>query len=435
MLEEERKEPKYNPTHLAKLKEGVDSWNPWYKAQRISNNSFTAQLEGIELYNAELKGIELENANLKGAKLNGTNLEGAYLKGANLEGTYLSSTRLNGAVLQKTQSKGAFLNNAQAEGVDFHEAQFKDANLNFIRLKGAHLDYANFEGADLKNGNLEGANLDFTQLNNANLEGANLEGAKLKNTNLKQANLQDADLTNANLAYAQNINFSDNKIDGAIITSTTTAPWLILKKSYTNTMMLFTLAAVFAFFIPYIVNIATWRSVNLSQTIASDMQPTLSAVSQKLETYKSVAVNNTSETILVLDVIQILSDKATTTTLCLAEECKSWEIWQLLLGVRRQWSFAILSIILIAYNAFRIYLTQQVSILRDSEQATGLTPHWQTTYFKLFNRIPIWPIGGYQHLHWLHKNFVRWIFWAALISFAFHSYAWLRDLVLLPIKS
>lgn len=243
---------------------------------------------------------------------------------------------------------------------------------------------------------------------------------------LKNTDLQDANLTNANLAYARNINFSDNKIDGAIITSTTTAPWLTLKKSYTNTMMLFTLAAVFTFFLPYVVNIATWRSVNLAQQLNSELEASLAIAANELET------EGNPQALLV----RKLSDRAENITPCLAEDCKPWRIWQLLVGVRRGWLFAVLSIPIISYNFARVYLTREISILKDSEQATGLTPRWESIFWKvkIFNRrIPIWHQAGYQHHYRVHR-IIWWLQWVALFAFIFHSIFWLGDIVQLPIK-
>lgn len=370
-----------NPEHLAKLQEGAEVWNVWYGEQKGLDDSFKAELQG---------------ANLKGTRLERVNLIDAQLQGADFREAYLTDAHLNNALL-------------------------KGANFSYARLQGANLESACLKGINLSNTQLQGAKLSGAQLEGANLSNAQLQDARLIYANLRGAKLQDANLTNAILSYVKGLRFSDNKIKDAVITSTTTAPWLILKKSYTNTMMLFTLAAVFAFFLPYVVNVATWRSVNLAQQLNSELEATLIIVADELEKEKHSLAT----------VIRRLSNKAENTTECLAEECKYWPIWKLLLGVRRNWAFAFLSVVLIIYNMLRIFLTQQVSILRDSEQATGLTPHWETTYFKLFG-VPVWPIGGYQHLHYMHQV-VRIVFWIALISFAVHSIAWLKDGVFLPV--
>ena len=89
-------------------------------------------------------------------------------------------------------------------------------------------------------------------------------------------------------------------------------------------------------------------------------------------------------------VIEKVSNSVNDQIVCIPESCTKWKIWKLILGLRRDGGiyYAVLSVVLIIYNIFRLYLTQQVSILRDSEQATGLTPRWETTYFKLFG-IPV----------------------------------------------
>ena len=373
-MSEEQKKLEPNPEHLAKLKEGVEVWNEWVQERRHFNNRFRADLKGAFLNYAKLKGVDL--------------------RGAELEGADLSSAKLEGALFIR-----ADLRDAKLEGALFIRADLRDAN-----FEGANLRDANFEGADLSSANFEGADL------------------------------QDANLTDTNLAYAKNILFSDNKIKGATISSTTKAPWLTLTKNYTNTMLLFTLATVFAFFLPYIVNIAMWRSVNLSQELMNGTKQILTEMSSEMQTCDEI--NGSSKASCTASMLEKASIAIADTKPCLAEECKEWKIYQLLLGVRRNYLFAALSIVLIVYNFFRIYLTQQVSVLRDSEQKTGLTPRWQTEFlvFKFREREikTLIPIGGYQHLYYMHK-FVEIVFFIAITSFAVHSIAWLNDVVHLPL--
>lgn len=398
MSEKTHEELSYNPEHLAKIKEGAEVWNAWYNQQRKEIGlEFKVNLKGANLMDADLEGVNLAGTRLQGAYFHRANLKNADLGGANLQGTYFCGANL--------------------ENATFHMAHLEDAHLNSTNLKGANLQRA------------------FVK--NANLTDAYLENIWLKDTNLRGSNLQDLDLSNVDLSYTKDIYFSDNKIEGAIISSTTTAPWLTLKESYTNTMLLFTLIGVLAFFLPYIVNIAVWRSVNLSQQIFSDVQPILADISGQIQILQATNLIEKPEVELLLSTINQASSAAAQTTPCLAENCDRWRIIQLLLGSRRNWGFfyAILSIILIVYNGLRLYLTQQVSILKDSEQATGLTPRWETTYFEiklLKKEIPIWPIGGYQHLSYLHHRFVKWVFYLAILAALVHAGAWLFDSVYLP---
>lgn len=411
-------------------------------------NLNNANFEGATLFKAELKGISFENAIFKNAGLNHANFEKADIRDSNFEGAFLQCVNFKEACLFQVNLQGAHLHDAQLksglligsnlegascsganlENTCLDSANLKSADFSGANLKGAELTFAKLDGAYLKNTNLEGADLHFVKLKGANLENANLKSADLRYIHFKNTYLQDADFTEANLSYTKDICFSDNKIEGTIITSTTKSPWITLKKSYTNTMLLFTLVAVFTFFLPYLINIAVWRSVNLSQKLTSDIHTIV------LNSVESIDGDNKTQT----KVLESLNRNLQSSAPCFSGNCKRWQIWQLVLGIHRKNNglfFGILSGVLIFYNLCRLYLTQQVSILRDSEQATGLTPRWQTEFFtftyKNRNIRTSFPISGYKHLFYIHK-FVRIVFWIAAISFTIHSVAWLLDPVYLP---
>lgn len=355
-----------NPEHLAVLKEGVKVWNLWVDTQRKDFPQFRPQLQGARLENENLDFIDFSYANLKDAVLDGASLEKAKLYSTNFEGASLASI-------------------------------------------------------NLKNANLRGA-----RLTKAFLRDANFHDAKLLGVEFYGADLRDTNFTGAELAYAKNVCFSESKVTGALITSTTKAPWLVLKKNYTNTMMLFIFLAVLTFFVPYMINIVVWRSVNLAQQLNIEIKDSLVIVADDLQQEQHSLAN----------IVTKLNEQVQSTTPCFADKCDSWEIWQLLLGTRRGILFAILSGLVIVYNLARIYLTQEVSKLKDFEQITGRTPRWQTHLNEDLAFLPI-PIPkfeeSYQHLFYLHI-FVSLIFVFVLFSFAIHSYAWLRDIVLLPSK-
>ena len=172
-------------------------------------------------------------------------------------------------------------------------------------------------------------------------------------------------------------------------------------------MMLFHIVGVIAFFLPYLVNVTIWRSLNLLQE---------------------------------LNLIETLNENIFMTK-CLAENCTSWQIWELLIGLRRNWVFAGLSLVLIPYNGFRIFLTQQVSVLKDSEQATGITPTWKRDLPDVEQRNVLFGLclklanyrHGYRFLFRIHQV-LRVIFWIAIISAGIHAFQWLTDIVELPTK-
>ena len=158
-----------NPEHLAKLKEGVEKWNQWRKANPEVHP---------DLFAANLMKTDLRSANLLWANLCGSNLSEANLSDADLCNTILCN-----------------------------------ANLTRANLKFAHLVHADLEGAGLRGVNLWCADLRGASLDSADLTEAQLKHANLQRASLVDASLERADLTNS-LVYgvsAWNVN-----LEGAI---------------------------------------------------------------------------------------------------------------------------------------------------------------------------------------------------------------------------
>jgi Pentapeptide repeats (8 copies)/Ion channel len=122
-----------NSKHLAKLKEGVATWNTWRKENpEVRPN----------LNTATLREVNLNNANLRKADLGGANLYGASLQGANLQ-----ETSLYNAMLRKANLRGANL---------------VEANLGEADLTGANLQGADLTGASMSNTYVSSVSLSST---------------------------------------------------------------------------------------------------------------------------------------------------------------------------------------------------------------------------------------------------------------------------------
>jgi uncharacterized protein YjbI with pentapeptide repeats len=206
-----------NEHHIARLKQGVDSWNAW----KLRKGATTSDLSGANLSGANLSGANLTDTNLSGANLSSANLSGANLNGANLEYADLGAANLDGANLRCALLRyadlhfadlgdadlrdadvgGAKLNGANLHGADLRNASLRGAELR-ARLGGAKLVSAKLEGADLRRADLHGANLEHADLQAANLDEANLLGAYLCGAKLYQAKLINAKLDGADLSGA-----------------------------------------------------------------------------------------------------------------------------------------------------------------------------------------------------------------------------------------
>jgi hypothetical protein len=164
-----------NPEHLAKLKEGVESWGQWRKQNsEVLPDLHGANLVGADLSGAILSGAILSEADLSKANLSVADLSRANLFRANLAGADLSGAYLAGANLRKAHLGGAHLSAAHLSNANFNEADLREAN-----LTGANLRGANLVGADLRGAILREADLVRAILVGTNLEGANLTASRV----------------------------------------------------------------------------------------------------------------------------------------------------------------------------------------------------------------------------------------------------------------
>ncbi len=155
-----------NSEHLAKIKEGVEPWNAWRKA----NDEIVPDLSK-------------EN-------LTGLNLRGADLRLAQLEGTDFSKADLRGAILGS-----AHLRDADLTGADLSDTSLMQANISNAQLSGARLIGANLILADLRLANLNDALLNLAGILGTSLTGAELSGANLTGATVSEAVFADVDLS------------------------------------------------------------------------------------------------------------------------------------------------------------------------------------------------------------------------------------------------
>jgi uncharacterized protein YjbI with pentapeptide repeats len=129
-----------NREHLVKIKEGVEAWNDWRKA----NAKIVPHPSGADLDAADLTGAYLGGADLHGADLHGAYLHGAYLHDADLGDADLRDANLSDADLS-----GAYLSGANLSDANLFGASLDGANLSGADLTGARIGYTTFGDNDL----------------------------------------------------------------------------------------------------------------------------------------------------------------------------------------------------------------------------------------------------------------------------------------------
>lgn len=164
-----------NAAHVAKLNEGLASWNAWRdKHPGLRIDLHAADLQGLAIdgdggIGADLRGVDLRCTNLRCAKMHGADLAGAKLEAADLRRANLASARLTGA---------------NAAGADLSDAVLSDADLRDADLTGADLTRTFLFQGRLSSANLTRAKLDGTILLNADLTDVKLGATTLANLDL-----------------------------------------------------------------------------------------------------------------------------------------------------------------------------------------------------------------------------------------------------------
>ncbi len=148
-----------NPEHLAKLKEGVEAWNEWRKANTGTDPDLRdADLRELPLIGATLGRADLGRAQLGRALLSGANLRWAHLYGADLTGADLRGAQLGGAYLIRADLSGSDLSGADLSGTNLRRADLSTADLSGADLSGSNLGGADLTGADLTEASIGYAN-------------------------------------------------------------------------------------------------------------------------------------------------------------------------------------------------------------------------------------------------------------------------------------
>ncbi|MDP2621622.1 MAG: pentapeptide repeat-containing protein [Hyphomicrobiales bacterium] len=87
-----------DPSHIAKVQEGVDQWNAWRKANpRLQPDLTHVDLSGRDLSGIDFRGVGLFEADLSHARLIGANLRQARLVRTRLDNADLTGAKVWGA--------------------------------------------------------------------------------------------------------------------------------------------------------------------------------------------------------------------------------------------------------------------------------------------------------------------------------------------------
>ncbi|MEM8971101.1 MAG: pentapeptide repeat-containing protein [Pseudomonadota bacterium] len=387
--------------HLEVIREGVSAWNSW----RDNNPNIIPNLSDADLSDADLSDADFMPADLSGANLIAADLSGADLSGANLSGANLSGANLSGVDLCRTNLSGANL----------HRANISDADLMGADLSGANLIAADLSGADLSATELSSANLRAANLSRAILQLANLSGAELKRANLESCDLRGSWGMEVDDNYIHHANFGPNAYD----------KWSILRRTYTGPNMVINLLFVALFFAPLML-----RASGLGA---------LSEIQAEALVDSGVIGQSPVETCARTGLME--NPIATGETIA----CRTRFVWEIMLGSESPFHpyMTWLTIVLIGYQTLRYWVTVRVSMMRDVEERSGVSPEYfslgdvrrsEVTSPRRLTRNKRFLgdyLGSYSFLYRIHQ-ILTVVFWIAATTFLIQFYNVATGKVVLP---
>ena len=181
-----------NKEHLKILKQGVEVWNNWRRAEE--NFTLVPDLTKADLSDRDLREGYFREVDFSGANLTKTNFRYANLSGSDFIETNLFEADLSHAKLMATDFYKADLRGAKMEVSNFLNAKLINADLRKASLIESYIRDATFHRADLRKANLSGA-----QLLKADLSETKLNEAKLTLASLCQVNLKKGDILNVSV--------------------------------------------------------------------------------------------------------------------------------------------------------------------------------------------------------------------------------------------
>ena len=212
--------PSPDPDHLARLNEGVETWNRWRTDQPDVHPDLRnarleeAKLAGIDLHNARLQdanfcGADLDGANLSGARIERTLFNNAHFGAADLRGVSgfvarfiecdLRACRLGGgglfdAMMWDADLRGCDLRHINFAGAQFHRARMGRADFRHSTLDNVEWDDVEAEEVCIEGVSMQMATITQARMGRAKAAGVNLTGSRVLNTDLRHADLRGATL-------------------------------------------------------------------------------------------------------------------------------------------------------------------------------------------------------------------------------------------------
>ncbi len=351
--------------HLEKLQEGVAAWNAW----RQENPEIKPDLGGLDLTDPVFRGTPLWINDGQYIGISGIDLSHSLLRGANFS--------------------GALCRNANFSGSSFQDANFSEANFYNAIFSDVECQHANFSGSDCSWASFSDAKCAWSNFSGAVCVRTNFSGANCNSANFSKTVLEMADFSGAEVLSVDSLPLDSTKIRDTRFSPNASDKWSVLRRAYTGPAMLLNFVFTFLFFAPVIAKALGLWAFGQAQS----------------------GIGCSAEAVI---------------------PCRTVPVWEILLGFHEPLSMAyvmpVLTVVLIIYQLWRFGLTRKISLMRDAEERSGVSPPlkgrwgydglvwygWGPLPFLKWRIVPLAGIALYrQHL------VLRW-----LVIFAFGMLAW-----------
>ena len=299
-------------------------------------------------------------------------------------------------------------------------ADLESARLEHADLEGAHLEHAYLRDAHLEHANLRDSHLEHANFFRANLKHADLRRAYLKDATLLEADLEDAtlreaDLSSVDLRDVRGLRFDDNPIRDIRIEGNARDPWSVLRRSYTGPWFFAHILLLVIFFAPYAGKAVALTGVAEAYALVSELIPALEG--------EPISVS-----------------------------FRLTRAFYVLIGIEQGWLAFVFALVVVGYNGLRAVLTLRVSMLRDAEERSVISPRIaeyhgycspiRERFFTAEGRAELkeeWDNGRPSVLiGWMPEAFTalglwnlhrmaRVLFVVALAALVFNTFWWIRD--------
>ena len=192
---------------------------------------------------------------------------------------------------------------------------------------------------------------------------------------MRGAKLERANLSDADLREVRELHVDSCSILHARFSPRATDKWSVLRRTYTGPNLVINLIFLILFFTPLILKGASLSAFGDAQ------QRMIEAASHVDGIHLKVACDQQERAI-----------SGEFRGVEVNVPCRSQPMWKLLLGSGGPYGMLmpILTGILIAYQVARALLTRQISLMRDAEERSGITP-------------PLNGVFAYPHLYCVHR--------------------------------